>query len=73
MLFLKHAALEQQWGTSDIRNALGVDANTAKEIATELELMSYAERVPRKAGAWRNTKAGNLVAGVAVPDLSRHA
>src|SRR6266853_2676998 len=71
LLFLKHAALDREWGTTDIRKALGVDANTAKEIASQFQLMGYSEPVPRKSGAWRNTKAGNLVAGVRPPRLTK--
>jgi hypothetical protein len=50
---------------------LGVDANTAKEIASQFQLTGYSEPVPRKSGAWRNTKAGNLVAGVRPARLTR--
>ena len=71
LLFLKHAALDRQWGAAEIRKTLGVDANTAKEIASQFQLMGYSEPVPRKPGAWRNTKAGNLVAGVRPPRLTR--
>jgi len=71
LLFLKHAALDQEWGIAEIRKTLGVDANTAKEIASQFQLMGYSEPVPRKPGAWRNTKAGNLVAGVRPPRLTR--
>jgi hypothetical protein len=71
LLFLKHAVLDRDWGTAEIRKALGVDVGTAKEIASQFQLMGYAEPVPRKPGAWRNPKAGNLVAGVRPPRLTR--
>jgi hypothetical protein len=71
LLFLKHAALDGEWGTAEIRKTLGVDSNTAKEIATQFQLMGYSEPVPRKPGAWRNTEAGSLVAGVRPPRLTR--
>jgi hypothetical protein len=70
LVFLKHAALDQEWGTAEIRKTLGVDPSTAKEIASQFQLMGYSEPVPRKSGAWRNTKAGNLVAGVRPPRLT---
>ena len=70
LLFLKHAALDREWGTEEIRKTLGVDVGTAKEIASQFQLMGYSEPVPRKSGAWRNTKAGNLVAGVRPPRLT---
>ena len=57
LLFLKHAALDREWGTAEIRKTLGVDANTAKKIASQFELVGYSEPVPRKSGAWRNIKA----------------
>src|SRR6266404_9218184 len=69
--FLKHAALDREWGAAEIRKTLGVDAATAKEIASQFQLMGYSEPVPRRSGAWRNTKAGNLVAGVRPPRLTR--
>jgi len=71
LLFLKHAALDREWGTTDISKTLGVDANTAKEIASQFQLMGYSEPVRRKPGVWRNTKTGNLVAGVRPPRLTR--
>jgi hypothetical protein len=71
LLFLKHAALDKEWDTSVIRRTLRVDANTAKEIASELQLMGYSEPVPRKSGSWRNTESGNLISGVRTPRLSR--
>jgi hypothetical protein len=71
LLFLKHAALDREWGTAEIRKTLGVDANTAKKIASQFELVGYSEPVPRKSGAWRNTETGNLVAGVRPPRLNK--
>jgi hypothetical protein len=71
LLFLKHAALDREWGAAEIRKTLGVDANTAKEIASQFQLMGYSETVPRKPGAWPNTKAGSLVAGVRPPRLTK--
>src|SRR5437016_294426 len=71
LLFLKHAALDKEWGTTEIRQSLRVDAGTAKEIASELQLMGYSEGVPGKSGSWRNTKSGNLISGVRPPRLTR--
>jgi Mn-dependent DtxR family transcriptional regulator len=55
LLFLKHAALDQEWTPSDIASPLGIDSATAKQIAEELALLGYAEAVPRKRDTWRNT------------------
>jgi hypothetical protein len=71
LLFLKHAALDQEWGIAEIRKTLGVDANTAKKMASQFELVGYSEPVPRKSAAWRNTQTGNLVAGVHPPRLTK--
>src|SRR6266481_4634000 len=71
LLFLKTADLDREWGTAEIRKTLGVDVSTAKEIASQFQLMGYSEPVSRKSGVWRNTKAGNLVAGVRPPRLTR--
>ena len=71
LLYLKQAALDKEWDTSAIRKTLRVDANTAKEIASELQLMGYSEPVPRKSAFWRNTKSGNLISGVRPARLTR--
>jgi len=71
LLFLKHAALDREWETAEIRKTLAVDSSTAKEIANQFQLMGYAEPVPRKSSAWRNTKTGNSVAGVRTPRLTQ--
>src|ERR1700745_4127085 len=71
MLFLKQAALEREWTARYIANALGINMPTAKQVATELALMGYAEPVPRKPDTWRNTEVGNKVAGVRPPRLTR--
>src|SRR5713101_3295660 len=70
-LFLKHAALDKEWGTAEIRKTLGVDANTAKKLASQFELVGYSESVSNKSGVWRNSEAGDLVAGVRPPRLTR--
>src|SRR3954465_3641451 len=57
LLFLKHAALDPEWGTKEIRKTLGVDSSAAKEVASELQLMGYSEPVPGKSRAWRNTES----------------
>jgi hypothetical protein len=64
LLFLKQAALEPQWDIAFLESALGTDRATANEVAAELALMSYVEPVPGKRETWRNTAAGNEVAGV---------
>jgi hypothetical protein len=71
LLFFKHAALDKEWGMSQVRRMLSVDAKTAKEIASELQLMGYSEPVPIKSGFWRNTESGNLISGVRPPRLTR--
>ena len=71
LVFLKHAALDNEWGISEIRKTLNVGATTAKEIGSELQLMGYSEPVPRKSDSWRNTESGNLISGVRAPRLTR--
>jgi len=63
-IFLKQAALEDHWTTAYIGKALGLDGQTAKEVATQMALVGYVEAVPRKADTWRNTTSGNKLAGV---------
>jgi hypothetical protein len=70
-LYLKHRALDKEWDTSASRRTLRVDANTTKEIASELQLMGYSVSVLRRSGSWRNTASGNVISGVRPPRLSR--
>ena len=44
---------------------------TGKQIAAELSLVGYAEPVPGKRETYRNTPAGNKVAGARHPRLTR--
>lgn len=68
LFFLKEAALEPEWTPTTIAQTLGVKAAVAKQIAGELALVGYAEPVPRKRDAYRNTHSGNAVAGDAWPE-----
>src|SRR5205085_209280 len=54
-----------------IAKTLGLDAATAKQLAEQLALAGYSEPVPKKRDAWRNTAAGNKVAGARLPRLTR--
>jgi hypothetical protein len=71
LFFLKQAALDPEWTAADIAGALAINPDTAKEVAAELTLMGYADPIPGKEDAWRNTEAGNKVAGVRTPRLTR--
>ena len=71
LFFLKHAAMEPHWTAADIAHTLGVEPGTAKQIAAELALVGYAAAVPGKRDTWLNTDAGNKVAGVRAPRLTR--
>ncbi len=64
LLFLKQAALEPSWDAGTLAKALGTTQAQAKEIASQMAMLGYAEPVPRKLGTWRNTESGNTVAGV---------
>jgi hypothetical protein len=69
--FLKQAALNPEWTFNDAAKALKIDLASARELAAELQLTGYAEPVPRKPNHWRNTRSGNIVAGVRPARLSR--
>ena len=71
LLFLKQAALEKDWNAGYVASTLGVDRKTANEVTSQLVLTGYAEPVPRKRDSWRNTEAGNSVAGVRQARLTR--
>ena len=63
--------MDPEWTAADVAGTLGMDPDTANEVAAELALMGYAEPIPTKQDAWRNTAAGNKVAGVRPPRLTR--
>ena len=69
--FLKQAGLEENWDLTYLGRALGVSAATARKVAGDLELVGYAEAVRGKRETWRNTKAGNSIAGVKPARLTR--
>jgi hypothetical protein len=43
VVFLKQAALEDQWTTAYLANALGMDGQTAKQLAAEMALTGYVD------------------------------
>jgi DNA-binding MarR family transcriptional regulator len=71
IIFLKHAALENQWTVGYLAKALGLTPSTAKQVAAEMALAGYIEPVRGKKDSWRNTAAGNKLAGVRPPRLTR--
>src|ERR1043166_9364437 len=71
LFFLKQAALDPEWTAADVASALGIDPDTAREVAAQLALLGYAEPLPTKPDTWRNTAAGNKVPGVRPPRLTR--
>jgi hypothetical protein len=70
-IFLKQAALEDHWKTVYVGKALGLDGQTAKEVAAEMALAGYVDALPRKPETWRNTDSGNKLAGVRPARLTR--
>ena len=71
VIFLKQAALENHWTVGYLAKALGVNPQTAKQVATEMALAGYVEAVRGKTETWRNAAAGNKLAGVRPPRLTR--
>jgi hypothetical protein len=70
-LFLKQAALEDQWTTGYLAKALGIDGQTAKQLASEMALTGYVEAARGKKEMWRNAETGNRLAGARPPRLTR--
>jgi len=70
-VFLKQAALEKSWTTAFLKKALGLDLPTAKSLADGMALAGYIEPIRGKRETWRNTAAGNKLAGVRPPRLTR--
>jgi len=55
-----------------VQELLGIDAPEAEQAVASLEVMNYVERSPGTGRRWRNTSAGNRVAGVSsAPPLKR--
>jgi hypothetical protein len=54
-----------------LTDILKVKAGDAQQIMATLEMLGYAEPVPGKKGAWRNTQAGNTVAAAKPPRFNR--
>jgi hypothetical protein len=71
LAFLKQAALEPTWNASYLARVLGVNAEMANRIAAELAAVGYAEPVDGKRDTFRNTEAGDVVAGAKEPRLTR--
>src|ERR1043166_216828 len=71
LFFLKQAALDPEWTAADVAGALAIAPDTAREVAAQLALLASAEPIPTKPDAWRNTEAGNTVAGARAPRLTR--
>jgi hypothetical protein len=66
---LRAAELEG-WDIAHVREMLGVNAGTAAEVVSALELAGYIEGAGN--GRWRNTAEGNRVAGVSsAPPIKR--
>jgi hypothetical protein len=68
--FLVQSAELEGWDTVYVREILGVNAETAGEVVSALELAGYIEAEGRN--RWRNTEQGNRAAGVtAAPPVKR--
>jgi hypothetical protein len=62
--FLVQAAELPSWTADYLRKILAVDAAAANQVLLALEASGYIEPMPGKRGSWRNTEAGNRMAGV---------
>ena len=62
--FLLQAAELGSWSSADLQKNLGIDASTARGVVTALQMTGYVESDGKNANRWRNTEAGNAMAGV---------
>lgn len=62
--FLLQAAEIQSWDRDYVADALGVDTATAEQAIAAFAMAGYIEPAPGRRNAWRNTAAGNTMAGV---------
>ena len=62
--FLLQSAEVGEWSSRDAARLLGIDPKAARQALAVLETTGYVEPVPRAKDKWRNTAAGNAMAGV---------
>jgi hypothetical protein len=61
--FLLQAAELESWTAEQAGKILGVDGGAARDVIAALTMVGYIEPEPGKKQRWRNTAAGNTVAG----------
>ena len=69
--FIKQVSAEPFWDAKRLASILNSKAADAPHITAMLEMLGYAEPVPGKKGAWRNTTAGNTVSRAKPPRFNR--
>lgn len=69
--FLKQSAQVPAWTTGYLARVLGLSRDAAQRVAHELAAVGYIEPVSGKRDTWRNTEAGDTVAGAKEPRLTR--
>ena len=62
--FLLQSAESSSWAAAYLQKTLVVDAKTARGVLTALSAVGYIEPDPDEPRKWRNTEAGNKMAGV---------
>ena len=62
--FLLQSAELPSWTAAYLQQTLAIDAQTARGVLTALSAVGYIEPDPEQPRNWRNTEAGNKMAGV---------
>jgi hypothetical protein len=62
--FLLQSAESPSWTAAYLQKTLAIDAQTARGVLTALAAAGYIESDPGQPRNWRNTEAGNKMAGV---------
>ena len=71
--FVKQVSAEPSWNSQRLAEILKIKPAEASQVARMLEMLGYAEPVPRKKDVWRNTPSGNTVCGAKPPRFTRES
>jgi hypothetical protein len=61
--FLLQSAESPSWTAAYLQKTLAIDGQTARGVLTALSAVGYIEPDPEQPRNWRNTEAGNKMAG----------
>ena len=69
----KQVSAEPLWDAKQLASILILKSADAPQVTATLEMLGYAEPVQGKKDIWRNTQAGDTVAGAKAPRFNRES